>query len=61
MNLHVVVCQGAQECRHRRSMLIRQQNFMEKLVNLVKIITRESGNRKKKVINKGDRLQLNLN
>jgi len=30
-------------------MLIRQHTFMDKLVNLVKIITRESGNRKKKV------------
>ncbi|KAH3837707.1 hypothetical protein DPMN_111108 [Dreissena polymorpha] len=40
---------GGLECRQRRSMLIRQHIFMEKLVNLVKIITRESGNRKKKI------------
>ncbi|XP_052794304.1 phosphatidylinositol 3-kinase catalytic subunit type 3-like isoform X2 [Mya arenaria] len=40
---------GGQEFRHRRAMLIRQQNFMDRLVNLVKIIARESGNRKKKI------------
>ncbi|KAL3866076.1 hypothetical protein ACJMK2_043415 [Sinanodonta woodiana] len=44
-----VLSKGGSECRQRRSTLVRQQLFMEKLVNLVKIIARESGNRKKKI------------
>ncbi|KAL5005430.1 hypothetical protein ScPMuIL_018886 [Solemya velum] len=40
---------GGQDCRVRRAVLARQQFFMEKLVNLVKMVTRESGNRKKKI------------
>ncbi|XP_053405628.1 phosphatidylinositol 3-kinase catalytic subunit type 3-like [Mercenaria mercenaria] len=44
-----VLVKGGQDCRHRRAMLIRQQTFMDKLVNLVKMVTRESGNRKKKI------------
>jgi len=30
-------------------MISRQQEFMEKLVKLVKLVARESGNRKRKV------------
>lgn len=30
-------------------MIARQQTFIDRLVDLVKIVTRESGNRKKKV------------
>lgn len=40
---------GGVDCRHRRAMLIRQQTFMDKLVKMVKLVTRESGNRKKKI------------
>ena len=41
--------QGGTECRQRRSMLMRQSYFLEKLVTMVKLVTCESGNRKKKV------------
>ncbi|KAK3601062.1 hypothetical protein CHS0354_029288 [Potamilus streckersoni] len=44
-----VLSKSGLECRQRRSTLVRQQLFMEKLVILVKIIARESGNRKKKI------------
>ncbi|XP_060571535.1 phosphatidylinositol 3-kinase catalytic subunit type 3-like [Ruditapes philippinarum] len=44
-----VLVKGGQDCRHRRAMLIRQQTFMDKLVNLVRMVMRESGNRKKKI------------
>lgn len=37
------------ESRQRRSMIARQQTFIDRLVDLVKIVTRESGNRKKKI------------
>lgn len=42
-------CQESNESRQRRSMIARQQTFIDRLVDLVKIVTRESGNRKKKV------------
>ena len=41
--------QGGQECRLRRAAVAGQQVFMERLVKLVKLVARESGNRKKKV------------
>jgi hypothetical protein len=41
---------GGQECRLKRATLARQQMFIEKLVSMVKAVTRESGNRKKKVV-----------
>lgn len=44
---------GPAESHKINSYLIKQQTFIEKLVNLVKIVARESGNRKKKM----DRLQ----
>ncbi|KAJ8304893.1 hypothetical protein KUTeg_018476 [Tegillarca granosa] len=40
---------GGQDCRLRRATIARQQQFIEKLVKLVKLVTRESGNRKRKV------------
>lgn len=40
---------GGQECRLKRATLARQQMFIEKLVNMVKAVTRENGNRKKKI------------
>ncbi|XP_064607919.1 phosphatidylinositol 3-kinase catalytic subunit type 3-like [Liolophura sinensis] len=40
---------GGKECRLRRSIIARQQMFMDKLVQLVKIVARESGNRKRKI------------
>ncbi|XP_071110359.1 phosphatidylinositol 3-kinase catalytic subunit type 3-like [Haliotis cracherodii] len=40
---------GGQECRLRRSSLAEQQLFISKLVDLVKLVARESGNRKKKI------------
>ena len=42
--------QGGYECRLCRSAIAGQQVFMERLVKLVKMVARESGNRKKKVI-----------
>ena len=42
--------QGGQECRLRRAAVAGQQVFMERLVKLVKMVARESGNRKKKVM-----------
>lgn len=44
-----VFFQGGRECRLRRSLLARQQTFIDRLVSLVKNVARESGNRKKKV------------
>ncbi len=40
---------GGSECRLRRSAIAGQQVFMERLVKLVKMVARESGNRKKKI------------
>ncbi|XP_071166399.1 phosphatidylinositol 3-kinase catalytic subunit type 3-like isoform X3 [Mytilus edulis] len=40
---------GGQECRLKRATLARQQMFIERLVSMVKAVTRESGNRKKKI------------
>jgi len=40
---------GGSECRLRRAAIAGQQVFMELLVKLVKLIARESGNRKKKI------------
>ncbi|XP_062590997.1 phosphatidylinositol 3-kinase catalytic subunit type 3-like [Saccostrea cucullata] len=37
------------ESRQRRSMIARQQTFIDRLVDLVKTVMRESGNRKKKI------------
>lgn len=45
--------QHGKEASCRRNMLHRQQEFVEKLVNLMKTIARENGNRRKKI----DRLQ----
>lgn len=39
---------GSPEWQKRRAFLSRQQNFIDKLVKLMKTIARESGNRKKK-------------
>lgn len=41
--------QGNHECRRRRSMLGREQKFLDKITELVKQIQQFSGNRKKKV------------
>jgi len=41
--------QGCQEWRLRRSAIVGQEKFMTKLVQLVVLVARESGNRKKKV------------
>ncbi len=51
MPVPVFVCiyQGGLECRQQRAIMARQQTFLERLVQLVKIVARESGNRKKKV------------
>ncbi|CAG0913122.1 unnamed protein product [Notodromas monacha] len=40
---------GGKECRCRRSLLAKQQHFVDKLVGLMKTIARESGNRRKKI------------
>lgn len=40
---------GDQECRRRRSMLGREQKFLDKITELVKQIQMFSGNRKKKI------------
>lgn len=42
------LAKGHCECQQRRAFLARQQTFIDKLVKLVKTVTRESGNRKKK-------------
>ncbi|XP_076350143.1 phosphatidylinositol 3-kinase 59F isoform X2 [Tachypleus tridentatus] len=47
---------GGRQYRLRRSLLSRQQNFVDKLVVLMKSVARESGNRKKKI----ERLQAML-
>ncbi|XP_077989101.1 phosphatidylinositol 3-kinase catalytic subunit type 3-like [Glandiceps talaboti] len=47
---------GGRECRIRRSLLARQQTFVDRLVILMKGVVRESGNRKKKI----ERLQASL-
>ncbi|XP_054160605.1 phosphatidylinositol 3-kinase catalytic subunit type 3-like [Oppia nitens] len=44
---------GSPEMRARRQLLQRQQTFVEKLVQLMKVVARENGNRQKKI----DRLQ----
>ena len=41
--------QGGHECRLRRAAIAGQQVFMDKMVKLVKMVARESGNRKKKI------------
>ncbi|KAK6179522.1 hypothetical protein SNE40_011856 [Patella caerulea] len=41
--------QRSHDCKVRRSTLASQQMFIDRLVKLVKIVTRESGNRKKKI------------
>ncbi len=40
---------GNSEMKARRSLLGRQQTFVEKLVQLMKVVARENGNRKKKI------------
>lgn len=40
---------GSMEWHKRRDFLSRQQKFIDKLVKLVKTVSRESGNRKKKI------------
>ncbi|XP_064619117.1 phosphatidylinositol 3-kinase catalytic subunit type 3-like [Lineus longissimus] len=40
---------GGKDFRLRRSQFVGQQKFMERLINLVKMVARESGNRKKKI------------
>ncbi|CAG0888172.1 unnamed protein product [Cyprideis torosa] len=47
---------GDSSCRVRMSLLYRQQKFVNRLVELLKVTARESGNRKKKT----DRLQSGL-
>lgn len=42
------LAKGNVDYQQRRSFLSRQQTFIDKLVKLVKTVTRESGNRKKK-------------
>lgn len=44
---------GSIECQRIHAMLTRQQNFIDRLVRVIKIVARESGNRKKKI----DKLQ----
>lgn len=38
---------GSKEWRRRRAILNRQQQFLDRLVSLMKAVARESGNRKK--------------
>ena len=45
---HKLFCGGI-DLKTRRSMLKRQLNFIEKLVQLMKVVARENGNRKKKI------------
>lgn len=42
------LAKGNAEMQQRRTFLTRQQTFIDKLVKLIKTVTRESGNRKKK-------------
>ncbi|XP_074649742.1 phosphatidylinositol 3-kinase catalytic subunit type 3-like isoform X2 [Tubulanus polymorphus] len=44
-----VLMKGGLEYRQRRSLIVKQQGFMSKLVELVKMVARESGNRRKKI------------
>ncbi|XP_001943231.1 phosphatidylinositol 3-kinase catalytic subunit type 3 [Acyrthosiphon pisum] len=44
---------GSAECQRIHGMLTRQQNFIDRLVRIIKTVARESGNRKKKI----DKLQ----
>lgn len=44
---------GSAECQRIHAMLTRQQNFIDRLVRIIKTVARESGNRKKKI----DKLQ----
>ena len=50
MTGHDPCLQGGEECRKRRAAIAGQQVFMDRLIRLVKMVARESGNRKKKVI-----------
>lgn len=43
------LAKGCLEWHKRRDFLARQQKFIDKLVKLVKTVSRESGNRKKKI------------
>ena len=47
--LTLFLLKGNHECRRRRSMLGREQKFLDKITELVKQIQQFSGNRKKKV------------
>lgn len=48
--------QGTEDMQKRHALLNRQQDFVDKLVKLIKTVARESGNRKKKI----ERLQVLL-
>jgi hypothetical protein len=41
------LAKGGKEWRRRRAILNRQQQFLDRLVSLMKAVARESGNRKK--------------
>lgn len=43
------LAKGGKEWRRRRAILNRQQQFLDRLVSLMKAVARESGNRKKKM------------
>ncbi|KAK7481316.1 hypothetical protein BaRGS_00027396 [Batillaria attramentaria] len=45
----LALTRGGPDYRQMRSVLARQQTFLERLVVLVKMVTRESGNRSKKI------------
>lgn len=42
------LARGSESMQKKRNTLTKQQKFIDKLVNLMKIVSRESGNRKKK-------------
>src|SRR4029434_2834559 len=49
LSLSLSLCQGDKSVRVMRSLLAAQQTFVDRLVQLMKAVQRESGNRKKKV------------
>ena len=49
MRFNLRLHRGTGELRARRQLLVRQQQFVEKLVQLMKVVARENGNRKKKI------------
>lgn len=46
--LSQTLAKGTESMQKKRNMLTKQQKFMDKLVKLMKTVSRESGNRKKK-------------